>query len=425
MSAPSATAALAAALRVAAPEHRATHLVTGLTVGDAPPLVAAVVGPSGVGKSSLVNQIAAETVTEAGVLRPTTMAVAKWEADDHSIRLLDAPPSDQFPVEGFAPLRGADLAIVVTTQNRYADAATWACVRAVREAGLPVLLAVNRLDGAVSDLVIDEVSERLDGEPIAILEGELAHGAAAIRAILDAAAAELTSVRAARRHATVGHAAAAVRSLALELTIEAERWAVLDDAVADADDEASVADDVLAATAAHDDATLVAAACTVIDDTSDRVVAPLVVVWESLGLSAPNMSSVSNTLRVDDARAVMAWRSETTERFLDAVRPRWLRRWAAARIGSRGWQIAITGDREFRGPMRLCLGGRVRPAAAESARLMSATLTERVRARVGVFRNAMPVPPAADPDLLQTLASRLEAEHPPVPSPSFLAGATH
>ena len=421
MADPSATAVLADVLGSAAPDHPATHLVTGLTVGDDPPLVVAVVGPSGVGKSSLVNALAGGGVTESGVLRPTSIRASEWEARDGSLRLVDAPPSDQMPGPGLTPLRSADLALVVTSQGRYADAATWACVRAVREEGLPMVLVVNRL-GAAAEAIVDDLSERTDGEAvIAIGEGDLAGGVAGLRSLLSAAAAEPASVRALRKHLGAARAAAAVRSLALDTRIAGERLSLLMDCIADAAAAVTVDDGVLAAAAEGSRDDLVSLACSAIDDRATTATAPLVALWEDLGLPIPEVRG--DAFRADDAAAIDRWLSATADAFTAATRPRWMRSLASPRVADQSWRLCVDRDRPPRGMARLTLGGRCLPLAAESRSVLARTLSDRVDARIGAFRMALPPFPVVDPDLLERLAAQLGDEHPPADVPAFLVVA--
>ncbi len=159
------------------------HLEPRLADREAPLLVA-VFGPTGGGKSTLINSIAGRVIGEAGALRPTTRQPVVWchrihspryhgsgfEAarvveDDHPLTrhltLVDTPDLDSYLVEHRRRteivLDSCDAAIFVTTPQRYADAVPWETLREVLRRRLPVLVVANRLSrrsgGAVTDLV--------------------------------------------------------------------------------------------------------------------------------------------------------------------------------------------------------------------------------------------------------------------------------
>ncbi len=157
------------------------------------PLLVAVFGSTGSGKSTLVNSVAGFEVTSPGVLRPTTHAavmlchpdnagqVKRLEAvgdvvlvtDDHPdlrwYSLIDTPDVDSV-VEAhrdqtMAILARADAVIHVTTPQRYADAVPWVILRDVARRDLPMLVVTNRLSkrsgGAVTDLAALLRAERI------------------------------------------------------------------------------------------------------------------------------------------------------------------------------------------------------------------------------------------------------------------------
>lgn len=151
------------------------------------PLLAVVGGSTGAGKSTLVNSLAQDVVSRAGVLRPTTRAsvlvhhpderhwfdgprilpglARVFGGDGHddpgAVRLADAPglpsglalldaPDIDSVVEANRDLAkqllgAADLWIFVTTAARYADAVPWGFLRQAAERGTSIAIVLNRV----------------------------------------------------------------------------------------------------------------------------------------------------------------------------------------------------------------------------------------------------------------------------------------
>lgn len=149
------------------------------------PVVVAVFGPTGSGKSTIVNTLVGRPISETGVLRPTTRRAVVWAHHRHSGRLeqqlgqtgpvevvgdehpvlaalavIDTPDVDSIATEHrrqtTAILETADVAIAVTTPQRYADAVPWDIIGDLGERSLEVVVVMNRAgkrtDGAVIDL---------------------------------------------------------------------------------------------------------------------------------------------------------------------------------------------------------------------------------------------------------------------------------
>ncbi|HSS61874.1 MAG TPA: GTPase [Candidatus Limnocylindrales bacterium] len=141
------------------------------------PLLVLLLGPTGAGKSSLLNTIAGAEVSKAGVLRPTTTdavlyasksdtdriftsgrlgAIAKERvrlpaarASADGVAVIDAPDIDSVERDNRdladVLVEICDLCVFVTTATRYADLVPWEVLRRVRERGLPLVVVLNRL----------------------------------------------------------------------------------------------------------------------------------------------------------------------------------------------------------------------------------------------------------------------------------------
>ena len=154
------------------------------------PLLVVLLGPTGAGKSTLMNTLARATVSRTGVLRPTTReaVLLATDADAAVLRrgalagidagqivrapaataatgmaIVDAPDLDSVErtnrVIADALVEAADLGIFVTSAVRYADKAPFDVVQRIAARGLPVLIVVNRMpaDGSDQRVVLDDL----------------------------------------------------------------------------------------------------------------------------------------------------------------------------------------------------------------------------------------------------------------------------
>jgi len=149
------------------------------------PLLMVVGGPTGAGKSTLVNSLVGDDVSPSGVLRPTTRAPVlvchpddvHWFEDDRilpgmsrtrgssssagslqlvptealppGLALLDSPDIDSVVEANRALSRqllaAADAWLFVTTAARYADAVPWELLQAARDRGTALSLVLDRV----------------------------------------------------------------------------------------------------------------------------------------------------------------------------------------------------------------------------------------------------------------------------------------
>ena len=149
------------------------------------PLLAVVGGPTGAGKSTLVNSLVASRITTAGVLRPTTRSAVlahhpadlEWFDDQRilpglnrtrrsttdpaslqlvasteipvGLAVLDAPDIDSVVTSNrelaTQLLAAADMWLFVTTAARYADAVPWEFLRSAVTRGTAVAIVLDRV----------------------------------------------------------------------------------------------------------------------------------------------------------------------------------------------------------------------------------------------------------------------------------------
>jgi energy-coupling factor transporter ATP-binding protein EcfA2 len=138
-------------------------------------------GPTGSGKSTIINSIAGRTISPSGSLRPTTTKplvfsdkkrsptidlgdvqfdIALGEAAFlNDVALIDTPDIDSTNTanhrSALGVLAAADLVVFVASAVRYADLVPWEILRSVTERGIPVIHLLNRLTPENSGSTID------------------------------------------------------------------------------------------------------------------------------------------------------------------------------------------------------------------------------------------------------------------------------
>jgi hypothetical protein len=175
------------------------------------PLVVVFAGPTGAGKSTLVNSITGHDHTLAGPLRPTTkepvVLSSEERAEDYrhiggvscdvvtgrapildELILVDTPDIDSTSVDHRAMaetmIDNADVVVYVSSALRYSDLVPWEVLRRAQSRGVPLIPVLNRIRassrGALSDYTSMLHAGGLEADVVAVQEHHVDPGAQAI-----------------------------------------------------------------------------------------------------------------------------------------------------------------------------------------------------------------------------------------------------
>ena len=176
------------------------YLIPRLTNPDAP-LCVVFAGPTGSGKSTLVNSLSGLEVSETGPIRPTTknpVILASGRARHHfenvggvecevvtgsapilnHIGVVDTPDIDSTAIEHRVTAERlidcADIVVMVTSALRYADLVPWEVLRRAMSRGTPLIFVLNRVtsgsSGAITDFASRLSEEGVEGDIIVVPE---------------------------------------------------------------------------------------------------------------------------------------------------------------------------------------------------------------------------------------------------------------
>lgn len=153
------------------------------------PQVMVVAGPSGVGKSTLVNSLIGRELSPAGVLRPTTRhpiavvhpknerqldghllaELCQIRCDEHAIEglvVIDAPDLDSVLEHNREVSRQlqqvADLWVFVTSATRYGDSGSWNLLVESKQDGATIAVVLDRVPKAALAKVRSDLLQRMN-----------------------------------------------------------------------------------------------------------------------------------------------------------------------------------------------------------------------------------------------------------------------
>lgn len=175
------------------------------TERPSPPTTVVLAGPTGSGKSMLLNSLVGRDVSRTGALRPTTqrplVVAPPGQMDDDanvggvscevvfddasgfdSVALIDSPDIDSTSTEHRAIaetlIDNADVVVFVSSALRYADDVPWQVLRRAVSRGAPVIYVLNRVGspsaGAIVDFRSKLAAAGLDDDIVTVPEHHLA-----------------------------------------------------------------------------------------------------------------------------------------------------------------------------------------------------------------------------------------------------------
>lgn len=190
-----------------------SYLIPRLTNPEAP-LCVVFAGPTGSGKSTLVNSLSGLEVSETGPIRPTTkgpVILASERARNQlenvggiecevvtgsapilsHIALVDTPDIDSTTIEHRVMAEHlidcADVVVLVTSALRYADLVPWEVLRRAMSRGTPLIFVLNRLtsgsSGAMTDFASRLTEAGVEGDIIGVPEHHVEVGTHSVPAL--------------------------------------------------------------------------------------------------------------------------------------------------------------------------------------------------------------------------------------------------
>ncbi|HZJ48093.1 MAG TPA: GTPase domain-containing protein [Acidimicrobiia bacterium] len=378
-------------------------------------LIVTLVGPSGVGKSEIVNRLAGERLVTAGPLRPTTTSVAVWGEIDTDylpggrvsgpdtpvgIALVDTPPIEHFADTVTDVLDRTDVAMLVVSPERYADVVTAEALAFVRERGVPLCVvffgeldlatdAASKLGVAIDAVVYENV------DALRTVLSSMAEAREGLVDMRDRAAAIFVAARTgdvaqdfADRTGEAQRVAAAAADTFKRFTVDRRRLG----SVADRDWDAAAPEVVEAVRAS-----------------TDAAIDELAVQAEGDGVSEAMVSGADAVFVATERAPIEAWHDRVTEDAILSVKHRHLHPFRLRSVRDEMWRLGIDFERRPPKRVRKALGALLPDLRIASAgaldEAMRAASSNRVSAFVAALDPYANVSPADLRDAAEDLAA--------------------
>lgn len=386
-------------------------------------VVVALVGSSGVGKSSLVNAWAGAPSADVGALRPTTSEPlvvgnpatarlagfrrARPDGDrSQGVVLVDTPPWEHAPAVVDTVLDVTDVALLILSPSRYADAATWAAAEHVESRGIALQLVFNlmppngeRVVAAAAELAGREIPTTIAEAP----QGDLVNGEELLE-LVDRLDRDRINLLGARRAAAVPDIAAAVEPLAAEADARRRAEAAFAEVARLHIGEVSVPMKDLAPAAAmvwprasaHLARTVDAAVAEAVDDLASGAGPDLI------------EGRADASLRPVDPELFDPWRTVVTDAAIEAIRPRWLRRFRRKAVADEMWRLDLDADRVPPRRVRRYLGDRLPALRTSGSAALDPFVSTAVTSASSRLLAALDKPTVVPGDTLRRAAAALE-----------------
>ncbi|MEA2023974.1 MAG: GTPase [Actinomycetota bacterium] len=374
------------------------RLITRPGSGDA--LITAIVGPSGVGKSAIVNALAGAAVVTVGPLRPTTTECSIWGDVDagylpgtritgpeplQHMALVDTPAAEHEPSTVATVLDRVDSVAFVVSPERYADATTATLLATIRDRGIPmsVVLSVGARDPSGFEGVAGDVNEKL-GMPIDVTVGEDPNS---LRLLLDEMARNRGHIIEQRDRAAAAYCARQVRDVADVL----EKRTIESRIVAGKADEAFARARVdrrqLAAIADEEWEVAASAIASMAAEATDRAIEELAAGVARDEVFSRTVAAATSALLPIDQSPIDDWHRATTDIALASINRQRLHPLRSRAVRDDMWRLSVDLDRRPPDRVRKALRDRLPDLRFDRNSAFTVALRDTGSSRIAAFRS--------------------------------------
>ncbi len=379
------------------------------------PLVVGVFGTSGTGKTSIVNAIAGDVVGDVGPMRPTTRTVTSWGSEsprldahhidaDSAFILVDTPPFDHDPETARDVMLHCDVALVVSSRNRYADGSTKAVLTEAARLGVVPLFAVNRLSPDIAGEVARDAAEKTGMAVVAISERDDTLDVSRLIEQLEILASNTAVVRIDRASAVAEQAATDLRAMAGQLRERAATRRSVVGRVDKAFTSAAVDRDELKPLIDRRREDVLDVIVSLLNRSGAEAFSGSRDALRDADFTAP-LVNVERLVAADRA-SIARWFDETAVSAAAALRPRWLARWSREAAMDTLWRAALDDRTVPARRVRMQARSRWRTSRDTASDALDGRLSSRLDARRRLVESVLgsDVP---DPDRVEALAVEL------------------